>query len=103
MTGTKRRGSRAALVALAAAVMLCATPALFAQERTNAGTENGEWRYWGGDAASSRYSPLDQINAENFEDLEVHAQLDLSMTIRQAPERALVAVIDSPAGRVELR
>ncbi len=71
MTGTKRRGSRTALVALAAAVMLCATPALFAQERTNAGTENGEWRYWGGDAASSRYSPLDQINAENFEDLEV--------------------------------
>lgn len=35
------------------------------------GTENGEWRYWGGDERSSRYSPLDQINAENFEDLEV--------------------------------
>ncbi len=31
------------------------------------------------------------------------AQLDLSLTIREAPERALVAVIDSPAGRVELR
>ena len=31
------------------------------------------------------------------------AQLDLSTTIRQAPKRALVAVIDSPAGRVELR
>ena len=71
MTRTKRRSSRIALVALAAAVMLCATPALFAQEHTNAGTENGEWRYWGGDAASSRYSPLDQITAENFEDLEV--------------------------------
>ena len=23
------------------------------------GTENGEWRYWGGDEGSSRYSPLD--------------------------------------------
>jgi quinoprotein glucose dehydrogenase len=30
-----------------------------------------EWRYWGADAASTRYSPLDQINAENFEQLEV--------------------------------
>lgn len=36
-----------------------------------AGTQHGEWRYWGGDEASSRYSPLDQINAENFEDLEI--------------------------------
>jgi quinoprotein glucose dehydrogenase len=31
----------------------------------------GEWRVWGGDAWSSRYSPLDQINAENFGKLEV--------------------------------
>ena len=35
------------------------------------GTENGEWRYLGGDAGHTRYSPLDQINASNFEDLEV--------------------------------
>ena len=35
------------------------------------GTENGEWRYLGGDAAHTRYSPLDQIDANNFEDLEV--------------------------------
>jgi glucose dehydrogenase len=35
------------------------------------GTANGEWRYWGGDEASSRYSPLDQINADNFTDLEI--------------------------------
>lgn len=39
-----------------------------AQER---GTPAGEWRYWGGDAWSTRYSPLDQVSAENFEDLEV--------------------------------
>ena len=31
----------------------------------------GEWRHWGADAASSRYSPLDQIDASNFEQLEV--------------------------------
>lgn len=30
----------------------------------------GEWRYWGGDPGQSRYSPLDQINAENFNTLE---------------------------------
>lgn len=35
------------------------------------GTEDGEWHYWGGDAHSTRYSPLDQIDAGNFEDLQV--------------------------------
>jgi quinoprotein glucose dehydrogenase len=34
------------------------------------GTENGEWRYLGGDAGHTRSSPLTQINAENFADLE---------------------------------
>jgi len=28
-------------------------------EGRQAGTENGEWRFWGGDAQSTRYSPLD--------------------------------------------
>ncbi|SVC95843.1 uncharacterized protein METZ01_LOCUS348697, partial [marine metagenome] len=35
------------------------------------GTENGEWRYLGGNVGHTRYSPLDQINRENFEDLEI--------------------------------
>ena len=35
------------------------------------GNAPGEWRYWGGDAFSTRYSPLDQINAQNFNKLEV--------------------------------
>jgi len=39
-----------------------------AQDR---GNPDGEWRYWGGDQWSTRYSPLDQVNADNFEDLEV--------------------------------
>ncbi|MDZ4674328.1 MAG: PQQ-binding-like beta-propeller repeat protein [Gemmatimonadota bacterium] len=30
-----------------------------------------QWQAWGGNAASTRYSPLDQITAENFKDLEV--------------------------------
>ena len=35
------------------------------------GNKPGEWRYWGGDAWSSRYSPLDQINASNFNTLQI--------------------------------
>src|SRR5262245_31268863 len=34
-------------------------------------TKNGEWPYYTADAKGSRYSPLDQINAENFNKLEV--------------------------------
>src|SRR5687768_6540638 len=34
-------------------------------------TQNGEWRTYGGDLRSTRYSPLDQINKENFNNLEV--------------------------------
>lgn len=44
---------------------------MLAQAGLNDGTANGEWRYWGGDEASSRYSPLEQINADNFADLEI--------------------------------
>src|ERR1700676_4535870 len=47
--------------------LLCVTmPA-----RAQSGTKNGEWRTYGGDLASTRYSPLDQINAENFNKLAV--------------------------------
>ena len=35
------------------------------------GNKPGEWRYWGADAWSTRYSPLDQINASNFSTLKV--------------------------------
>ena len=35
------------------------------------GNAPGEWRVWGADAWSTRYSPLDQINAANFNSLEV--------------------------------
>ena len=35
------------------------------------GTDNGEWRSYGGDIASTKYSPLAEINGENFGDLEV--------------------------------
>ncbi len=39
-----------------------------AQSRSS---EGGDWRSYGGDLANTRYSPLDQITAENFSKLEV--------------------------------
>jgi len=35
------------------------------------GAKNGEWRTYGGDLGHTRYSPLDQINAANFNNLEI--------------------------------
>jgi quinoprotein glucose dehydrogenase len=35
------------------------------------GTQNGEWQTYGGDLQSTRYSALDQINADNFSKLQV--------------------------------
>jgi len=35
------------------------------------GAKTGEWRTYGGDTGNTRYSPLDQINADNFSKLEV--------------------------------
>ena len=54
------------MLGLLAVLMMGSNPA-FGQR----GTENGQWRYWGGDEGSTRYSPLDQIDAGNVEDLEV--------------------------------
>ena len=42
------------------------------------GAKNGEWRTYGGDLGQTRYSPLDQINAKNFNDLEVAWKFDTS-------------------------
>jgi quinoprotein glucose dehydrogenase len=39
--------------------------------RPPAGTTNGEWPTYGGDLHSTRYAPLDQINKDNFSELEV--------------------------------
>ncbi len=52
--------------AVAGLALIAAAPA-FAQS----GTKNGEWRSYGGDLGSTRYAPLDQINAGNFDKLEV--------------------------------
>jgi len=47
-----------------------ARPAAAAMVKSGPGTSGGQWEYLGGDAAHTRYSPADQINADNFEDVE---------------------------------
>jgi quinoprotein glucose dehydrogenase len=49
------------------AVIICST--IGADGQT--GAAGGEWRTYGGDLASTRYAPLDQIDANNFAQLEV--------------------------------
>ncbi len=53
-------------VAVTAAVIFSATPA-----HAQSGAKNGEWRTYGGDLGNTRYSPLNQINATNFDKLQI--------------------------------
>lgn len=39
--------------------------------RSQQGTKGGEWRFYGGDAGTTKYAPLDQINAGNVKDLKI--------------------------------
>ena len=54
------------LVAVAAALVLSAQPAA-----AQYGAVDGEWRSYAGDNGSTKYSPLDQIDAGNFDDLRI--------------------------------
>ncbi len=51
--------------ALSVSVLACASA--FADVKG----EPGDWVYYGHDLTSSKYSPLDQINADNFKDLQI--------------------------------
>src|SRR5437762_8952545 len=54
------------LAALAACLLWTISPAW-----GQTGAKNGEWRTYGGDLGSTRYAPLDQINASNFKSLQI--------------------------------
>ncbi|OFW40608.1 MAG: quinoprotein glucose dehydrogenase [Acidobacteria bacterium RIFCSPLOWO2_12_FULL_67_14] len=60
---------RAALIA--AAAVMAAAGAVAQQRPARITTASGEWRTYGGDLRSTRYSLLDQINRTNFSTLEV--------------------------------
>ena len=75
----------AALVAIAATAGLLATAA-----PAEAQVPDGEWHAFGRDQANTKYSPLDQITADNFLDLEVAWRwTSLSRAVAEADERIL--------------
>ena len=53
---------------LALATIIALSPAAASAQR---GAGDGEWRYYGGDAGSTRYAPLDQIDRDNAASLEI--------------------------------
>ena len=55
-------------ITLTLALAACFGAALSAQQPS---TKNGEWPYYTADLKGTKYSPLDQINASNFNQLEV--------------------------------
>ena len=57
------------LVAIAVAAVVI--PSVSGQAPGFPTTKNGEWAYYTADVKGTRYSPLDQINGQNFNQLEV--------------------------------
>ena len=68
-----RRVSRSVMASLSlvAAWALVASNAKLSGQGGLPSTKNGEWTHYTADVRGSRYSPLDQINASNFNQLEV--------------------------------
>lgn len=52
---------------------------------------NGEWRYYGGDSGSTKYSPLDQINKDNVANLKVAWTWDSPDLLLQKENRMLMS------------
>jgi glucose dehydrogenase len=72
MTGNVRRSVLASVSIAAACAVIGSTARLSGQTQSGQpSTKNGEWAYYTADVRGSRYSPLDQINASNFNQLEV--------------------------------
>ena len=67
----KRHAVAALLARGPAALALAAVTLLPAAAAAQYGAANGEWRSYGGDLGSTKYSPLDQIDASNFADLRL--------------------------------
>src|SRR5438045_1257964 len=65
--GARHLASAAVTGALLAFITVILAVALPAQQRVPA----GEWRVYGSDLANTKYSPLDQINRDNFRRLQV--------------------------------
>jgi quinoprotein glucose dehydrogenase len=56
------------------ALVLLSTPTVRGEEvkaELSVAAQPGEWRYLNSDPMSTRYSPLEQINKDNFKDLKI--------------------------------
>ncbi len=69
MSGKTSRAVSIVITLLAGSLLL--TIALLGQSGYQPSTKNGEWPHYTADLKGTRYSPLDQIKASNFNDLEV--------------------------------
>ena len=85
------RYARLVIVATAFSLAVAARPAA-----AQYGAVDGEWRSYAGDNGSTKYSPLDQIDASNFEDLRiawrwqsVDGNVDLESLPRHAHDRPI--------------
>src|SRR5262245_565059 len=59
------------LFRLGPAVVVAATLLCVRGASGHQGATNGEWRRIGGDGGNTRYSPLDQLNAQNVKSLKI--------------------------------
>src|SRR5207249_9382718 len=59
------------VVAVLGAGMVWMTIGTTAQSSSMPSTRNGDWTHYTADVRGSKYAPLDQINASNFNKLEV--------------------------------
>ena len=66
--GMETERSLGGLVAVALLMVVAAAPPAGAQYGARA---DGEWPTYGGDLGNTKYSPLDQITADNFDQLEI--------------------------------
>src|SRR4051812_29516262 len=60
-----------AVLSVAGATTVVALAALNTTDAQAQGAQSAEWRWFGSDAGATRYSPLNQITAENVGKLEV--------------------------------
>ncbi|MCH7748066.1 MAG: pyrroloquinoline quinone-dependent dehydrogenase [Acidobacteria bacterium] len=82
-TGTRRRYFISGVL-LVTMVAVGATGSVTAQSAV----PDGEWHHFGRDGANTKYSPLDQITAENFTDLEIAWRwTSLSRAVADSNER----------------
>src|SRR5580765_5888580 len=69
MVRTLKRFAPAAAVLAAGAIWMTARPA--GQATAMPSTKNGDWTHYTADVRGTKYAPLDQINATNFNKMEV--------------------------------